>query len=237
MTSDQISPCLAARGIIFDHAYCQVAVCAPSRNSLLTGLRPDTLGSYDFYPLDPREGYIMLPQRLAAAGYRTAGYGKLLHREDVSLTRHQNWNVEQVEKDWYRYQSREYSRMNASVSPDYNTPEEDFRYYIFTSMAISRLRNLTTSQSKDHARVASGNSGGSGSSSSDTTQQPFMLSLGFKLPHLTLHIPGKYFDLHAPPSPLSSSSAKAAMTPEEHLVYPPSAPILGFTVSNEKTFR
>jgi hypothetical protein len=38
---------LAARGLRFDAAYCNQAVCAPSRNSLLTGVRSTTLGIYD----------------------------------------------------------------------------------------------------------------------------------------------------------------------------------------------
>src|SRR5688572_1890437 len=38
---------LAARGLVFERAYCNQAVCAPSRNSLLTGVRPSTLGIYD----------------------------------------------------------------------------------------------------------------------------------------------------------------------------------------------
>ena len=34
---------LARSGVQFDKAYCQLAVCAPSRSSLLTGMRPDAL--------------------------------------------------------------------------------------------------------------------------------------------------------------------------------------------------
>ena len=36
---------LAARGVLFERAFCNQAVCAPSRNSLMTGLRPCVNGS------------------------------------------------------------------------------------------------------------------------------------------------------------------------------------------------
>lgn len=38
---------LAARGVVFDRAYCNQAVCAPPRDSLMTGVRPTTLGIHD----------------------------------------------------------------------------------------------------------------------------------------------------------------------------------------------
>src|SRR5687768_15277195 len=38
---------LAARGMLFERAYCNQAVCAPSRNALMTGRRPQSLGIYD----------------------------------------------------------------------------------------------------------------------------------------------------------------------------------------------
>jgi hypothetical protein len=37
---------LASRSVVFDYAFCQIAVCNPSRDSMLTGLRPDTVGTY-----------------------------------------------------------------------------------------------------------------------------------------------------------------------------------------------
>src|SRR5207249_388541 len=38
---------LAARGMVFNHAYCQQAVCSPSRSSLMTGRRPDATRVWD----------------------------------------------------------------------------------------------------------------------------------------------------------------------------------------------
>src|SRR6185503_13440081 len=35
---------LAKRSVLFERAYCNQAVCAPSRNALMTGVRPTTLG-------------------------------------------------------------------------------------------------------------------------------------------------------------------------------------------------
>lgn len=70
---------LAAKSVVFDHAYVQIAVCNPSRNSLLTGLRPDTVGTYGFQ--SGFEPFAILPQRMVASGYNTVGIGKNLHWE------------------------------------------------------------------------------------------------------------------------------------------------------------
>src|SRR5688572_26305353 len=72
---------LAARGLKFERAYCNQAVCAPSRNALLTGLRPQSLGIYDLGTNFRRAvpDAITLPQHFKSQGYRTEGLGKIFH--------------------------------------------------------------------------------------------------------------------------------------------------------------
>ena len=44
---------LAAEGLLFTHAYCQMSVCSPSRQSFMTSRRPDTNGVWNF--IDTRD--------------------------------------------------------------------------------------------------------------------------------------------------------------------------------------
>ena len=69
--------------LVFQRAYCQHAVCIPSRNSFMTGRRPDTtkvwigIGNPDFRVAGP--DWVSLPEHFKENGYTTLGGGKTYH--------------------------------------------------------------------------------------------------------------------------------------------------------------
>jgi len=72
---------LAARGVLFQRAFCNQAVCAPSRNALMTGLRPTTLGIYDLptFFRNAAPDAVTLAQHFRQHGYRAEAMGKIFH--------------------------------------------------------------------------------------------------------------------------------------------------------------
>jgi iduronate 2-sulfatase len=72
---------LAARGMVFEKAYCAFPLCGPSRNSLLTGLYPNSTGiqsnSQIFRQSIPQQK--SMPQCFRLDGYFAARIGKLYH--------------------------------------------------------------------------------------------------------------------------------------------------------------
>lgn len=72
---------LAKRSVLFRHAYCAFPLCGPSRNSLLTGLYPNSTGihanSLIFRQTIPAQ--ISLPQAFRQQGWLAGRIGKLYH--------------------------------------------------------------------------------------------------------------------------------------------------------------
>lgn len=73
---------LADEGVLFTHAFCQLAWCAPSRNSFLSGRRPETSGALNF-GTDFRHGrgknWTTLSGYFKANNYYTTSLGKIFH--------------------------------------------------------------------------------------------------------------------------------------------------------------
>lgn len=72
---------LAARGVRFDLAYCAYPLCGPSRNSMLTGLYPNSTGIHQnaliFRQTIPNQ--LSLPQAFRQQGWFAGRIGKLYH--------------------------------------------------------------------------------------------------------------------------------------------------------------
>ncbi|MBC8280402.1 MAG: sulfatase-like hydrolase/transferase, partial [Chloroflexi bacterium] len=73
---------LASMGTVFENAYCQQAVCSPSRVSLLSGQRPDTTKVWDLYTKfrSIQPDIVTLPQFFKNNGYHSYRLGKIFHR-------------------------------------------------------------------------------------------------------------------------------------------------------------
>ena len=72
---------LAERGVRFERAYCNQAVCAPSRNTLMTGARSTTTGLYDLgtHFRNAVPDAVTLTQYFMRHGYFASGVGKVFY--------------------------------------------------------------------------------------------------------------------------------------------------------------
>ncbi|XP_019850331.1 PREDICTED: N-acetylgalactosamine-6-sulfatase-like [Amphimedon queenslandica] len=94
---------LASKSILFERAYCQVAVCSPSRTSLLTGRRADSnhvwriAGDEYWRTVPDATNATTIPQYFKENGYLTIGMGKIFHpgapngNDDVKYSWNQEW--------------------------------------------------------------------------------------------------------------------------------------------------
>ena len=72
---------LAKSGMVFNRAYCQQAVCSPSRTSVMTGVRPDTSKVWDLVThfRSNLPDVVTLGQQFKTNGYFVQGMGKIYH--------------------------------------------------------------------------------------------------------------------------------------------------------------
>jgi len=93
---------LAARGLVFERAYCQEALCSPSRISLLSGRRPSTSKIYQIGPTlrSQMPDITTLPQHFKSNGYFTRSLGKVYH---VGIDDPPSWSVPSWQSKKPRY--------------------------------------------------------------------------------------------------------------------------------------
>ncbi|MEX0612504.1 MAG: sulfatase, partial [Pirellulales bacterium] len=186
---------LAERGVRFERAYCNQAVCAPSRNALLTGLRPQSVGIYDletnFRKATPDA--VTLPQHFKAHGYRTAGLGKIYHTGHGNHDDAASWSVPHWRADVVRYALAE-SRAAKGL-----TREEA----LFSNVPAQRANKLPRGAAYESADVHdSAYPDGQLADeairrlqrAAKTPDEPFFLAVGFVKPHLPFCAPKKYWD-------------------------------------------
>lgn len=79
---------LAKEGVLFNNAYCNVAVCGASRASMLTGMRPtkNIFRDYKVFVQDDTPNAITLPQLFKKNGYTTISNGKIYHHLDDRMS-------------------------------------------------------------------------------------------------------------------------------------------------------
>ena len=172
---------LASRGTVFNRAYCQLAVCGPSRLSLLSGRRPDTIKVWDLatHFRESFPGLVTLPQHFKNNGYHTRSIGKLYHGGGAPSKDAPSWSEDPIydhgNKPEWRYASPENlagSGLKRAASEGVDTPDNTFVDGLVCDAALEALDTFKE------------------------REQPFFLGVGFRKPHLPFVAPKRYWDLY-----------------------------------------
>lgn len=197
---------LASEGFTFRETFAQVAVCAPSRASLMTGVRPDSTRVWHledkFREINPNA--VTMPQYFSKFGYHTVNIGKIFHNympDSASWDEPDLRPAQYLREDWMKrdgetfYISEEINRSQAinrdsllkllpnryadgwNTGPAWESANvHDTMYY---DGAQTELAKRTLS------RLAK-------------TDEPFYMGLGYFRPHLPFAVPEKYWNLYDP---------------------------------------
>jgi arylsulfatase A-like enzyme len=180
---------LAATGVRFEHAYCQQAVCGATRNSLLSGLRPDTTGIYgnskSFREVFP--DLVALPQQFKNHGYTSIGMGKIYHQNDPL-----SWSEPLPPPDymvWLRPENIETKKRR----------EKEARERGLTGKQLGRAARGPAAEMADvpdNAYPEGQLTERALAKLNEFKNEPFFLAVGFVRPHLPFNCPKKYWDLY-----------------------------------------
>ncbi len=178
---------LASRSLRFDRAYCNQSLCSPSRNSLMTGLRPDTIGIYDlstnFRKAVPDA--ITLAQHFQNNGYRTEAMGKIFHVGHGNHEDPASWTIPHVSA-----QAPSYANHENLTPPELRNREEPWKSPRGPAVEIAEVDDDFFVDGKIAVIAAERLAAAKGQN------QPFFLAVGFIRPHLPFVAPKKYWDLY-----------------------------------------
>ncbi len=184
---------LARLGVRFDRAYCNQAVCSPSRNALMTSLRPQTLGIYDLATnfRKARPDAVTLAQQFRKHGYRTEAMGKIFHVGHGNTEDPASWTVPHFQAKSVGYALKENLEPTREGALFDNQKPKDLPRgaptesadvpddtYGDGKIATEAARRLHEAKARPGA--------------------PFFMAVGFLKPHLPFVAPRKYWDLHDP---------------------------------------
>ena len=187
---------LAARGLRFDLAYCNQAVCAPSRFTLMLGAHSTATGLYGLGHKLRRSmpEAVTMPQFFAKHGYHTESMGKIFHIGHGNEGDPESFSVPHFHDKVIEYLDP------ASTEGGKLTREEAY----FTNQKLDQIRSLprgaafeaTDSRDEDYAdgRVAAETI--KRLRAAKNRKDPFFMAVGFVRPHLPFSAPQKYWDLH-----------------------------------------
>lgn len=179
---------LAAQGLRFERAYCTFPLCGPSRNSMLTGLYPNSSGIHRNAQIfrQTLPDHISLPQAFRRAGGFAARIGKLYHYSvpnSIGTDGHDDpasWELELNPAGVDRLEEHPFifsltpGRFGGTLSW-YASPKPD-RYHTDGLLAADAEWVLERcARQKD---------------------RPFFLAVGFFRPHTPYVSPRPYFDLY-----------------------------------------
>ena len=199
---------LAARGIVFQHAYCQQAVCSPSRSSLMTGRRPDATRVWDlethFRVALPDA--ITLPQHFKAQGYHCAAVGKIYHHgfEDGRSWNEPHWypGGQTIDTDPVDWTKRTVIRVGPGVQEYVKRPLPADNDQPNRGKPVQAAKGDAFEVSpKSDDELPDGYTAAEAVlrlHALKTKGQPFFLAVGFLKPHLPFVAPKKYWDLYDP---------------------------------------
>lgn len=183
---------LASRGLLFNRAYCQQAVCSPSRTSLLTGRRPDTTKIYNledhFRTFLP--DVVTLPQHFKNNGYHAQSFGKIYHG---SLDDPMSWSVPHTPSPGLAY--------GPKVAKEVQKHHDELKAQGLTGRKLKQASKGPPWQAagcEDNVLNDGATADKAIAAMSEMKDKPFFLAVGFIKPHLPFVAPRKYFDLYPP---------------------------------------